>query len=149
MNAERLPTRRGIALLLPDHHRRLEAKCQDLLARAHENDLRDVVAGWAAFERELLEHMAAEEEVVIPSYARHAPADARRILDEHARLRAIVSAMGVDVELHEIRVARLTRLLDALETHADHEDAVMYPWAEENLVEVAQHVLVDRIRRWL
>lgn len=123
--------------------------CQNLLACAHESNLRDVVGAWSAFERELFDHMAAEEEVVIPSYARHSPINAQRILDDHVRIRAIASAMGVDVELHEIRIARLTRLVDALAMHADHEDSVMYPWAQRHLPEVARHVLADRIGSWL
>ena len=144
-----LAPRRGLALLLPDHHRRLDGKCRALLACAHGDDTRALVATWHELEVELLDHMTAEEEVVLPSYAMHAPADASRILDDHLRICEVASMLGVDVELHEIRVGRLEQLVEALDAHAKHEDASMYPWAQSNLPQIAQTLLITRIGRWL
>lgn len=152
MNADHdpdvLPPRRGLGLLLPDHHRRIEAMCRDLLAWAYADDSRELTARWCELEAELLDHIAAEEEIILPSYAAHAPADAKRIQDDHARLREFVTPTGVDVELHQIRAARLRRLVEALEAHAAFEDATMYPWAQRNLPLVTQRLLFGRISRW-
>ncbi len=144
-----LPPRRGLRLLLPDHHRRIEAKCRELLASAYADDARELVTRWCELEAELLDHIAAEEEVILPSYTEHAPGDAKRILDDHARIRELVTPIGVEVELHEMRAARLRRLVEALDAHAAHEDSVMYPWAQLNLPAVAQRLLATRIGRWL
>ena len=138
-----------MALMLPDHHRRLADAGRALLACAHTDDSRELIEAWRALETELLDHMAAEEEIILPGYAKHAPDDAKRIASDHARIREIASALGLDVELHEARITRLERLIGALEAHARHEDAVMYPWAQANLSEVAQHLLMARIGRWL
>ena len=146
---ESTPPRRGMALLLPDHHRRLEARSRALLACAQGDDPRELIASWRELETELLDHMAAEEEIILASYAKHAPEDAQRIAADHARLREIASALGLEVELHAIRIARLEKLVDALHTHGLHEDTAMYPWAQANLGEVAQHALVARLARWL
>ena len=59
-----------------------------------------------------------------------------------------VTPIGVEVELHEMRTARMRRLVEALDAHADHEDSLMYPWAQLNLPAVAQRLLVTRIGRW-
>jgi hypothetical protein len=147
--AEVLPPRRGLRLLLPDHHRRLDARGRELLACAYTDETRELVAAWCELESELLDHIAAEEEVILPGYAKHSPGDAQRILDDHARIRELMTPTGVEVELHLARATQLQRLIAALEAHADHEDAFMYPWAQENLPQLAQHLLFVRIGRWL
>ncbi len=141
--------RRGLQLLLPDHHRRLEAKCRDLLASAYTDNTRELIAHWCELETELIDHIAAEEEVILPGYAEHAPTNAKRILGDHARIRELLTPIGVEVELHETRAARLRLLVEALDAHALLEDTTMYPWARDNLTLVAQRLLFTRIVRWL
>jgi len=143
------PPRRGSELLLSDHHHRLEATCRDLLARAHTDDPRALALSWIEVEAELLDHMAAEEELILPAYAVHAPEDARRIRAAHLRIQELVTPIGVDVELHEVRLARLRQLVELLEAHSASEDAAMYPWAVRNLALVRQRMLYVRIGRWL
>lgn len=142
------PPRRGLAILLPDHHVRLEAICTELLSAAAADDGREVTITWRELEEELLDHMAAEEEIILPGYGEHAPDDARRIRDEHVRLRALLTPLGVEVELHEVRATRLRQLAHLLHAHAAHEDAEMYPWAEAHLGAAAHHALWVRISRW-
>ena len=146
--SESLVPRRGLDLLLPDHHRRLEAKCRELLAWAYADDTRELAAAWCELETELNDHLAAEEEMILPGYAAHAPEEAKQILDDHARIRELLTPIGVEVELHEARVARLRRLAEALAAHALLEDATLYPWAQRNLTAVARRVLYVRISRW-
>ena len=149
MNTEIQPVaRHGPGTLLSDHHHRLERKCRDMLGWAYTDDARDLGSAWEDLEAELLDHMAAEEEVILPSYAMHAPEDAHRIRDEHARIRSLVTPIGIDVELHEIRVARLRRLVEALEAHSASEDAAMYPWAAQHIPLVGERLLSARIERW-
>jgi hypothetical protein len=143
-----LPPYRGLDLLLPDHHRRLAAKCRELLAWAHTDDTRELMAAWCELEAELRDHIAAEEEVILPAYAEHAPRDAQRIRDDHGRMRELLTAMGVEIELHEARVARLRCLAEALDAHALSEEVTMYRWAQANLATVARHLLYVRIGRW-
>ncbi len=120
-----------------------------MLAWALANDSRHVIRAWAELEAELLDHMAAEEAIILPSYALHAPADARRILDDHTRFRSLLATMDIDVELHQIRAGRLRRLVEALEVHSASEDAVMYPWATEHIALVAQRLLFTQIGSWI
>lgn len=127
----------------------LEVKARDMLSRAYPDDPQDLLSDWVALETALLDHMAAEEEVVLPGYAARAPRDAERIFDEHTLIRALVTLTGVDIELHAIRTERLQRLVDTLHDHSASEDRGMYPWATANLALATRHVLFQRIGRSL
>jgi iron-sulfur cluster repair protein YtfE (RIC family) len=145
----RLPPRRGLQLLMPDHHRRLDQMCREVLVAAYADEPRALIMRWCALELELVDHMAAEEQVILPGYAAYAPADAQKIRDDHVRIRALVAPIGVEVELHEVRIARLGTLIEALEAHTLHEDTRMYPWVANNLSSVARQLLHSRITGWL
>ena len=147
-SADRLPPRRGLHVLFGDHHRRIDAMCQNLLGWAHTDNSRELSEGWRELEGELLDHIAAEEDVILPGYANHAPVDANLVLADHARIRALLTPIGVDVELHQICAPRLQLLVDALAAHALSEDAAMYPWAEQHISLVAERLLAARIERW-
>jgi hypothetical protein len=140
--------RRGLRVLLPDHHARMLSKCRELLACAYADDRRDLTASWNALEAELHDHLAAEEELVLGAFAAAEPSDAEVIRVQHARLRELLTPIGVEVDLHQIRVERLRRLIDGLTAHALFEDATMYPWAQAHLSNVAKHALFVRIGRW-
>lgn len=120
-----------------------------MLAWASTDASRELVASWRELETELADHIAAEEEVILPSYAVHAPADAQRIREDHARILALLLPLGVDVELHEVHLARLRLLVEALDAHSISEDAGMYPWAAQHLALVGQRLLFARIGRWI
>lgn len=135
--------------LLSDYHHRLELKCRFMLGAAYADDPRGLGTAWNELESELLDHMAAEEDVILPGYATYAPEDAHRIRAEHARIRSLVTPIGVDVDLHEVHVARLRLLVDALEAHSASEDAAMYPWAAEHIVLASERLLSARIEHWV
>ncbi len=139
----------GPRLLLADHHRGLEAAYNALLAATYADDPRDLVARFGIFEHAILEHIHAEEEEILPAYERYAPVEARRIRDEHERIRHWLTKLGVDVDLHEIRVATMRELIAALRAHAAFEDASMYPWAQLYLPLQTRRKLFVRIGRSL
>jgi len=136
-------------LLLPEHHRRLEEACTELLGVSHGDDTRALGAAWRRFEAEVLDHLAAEEEVMLPAYEEVAPAAAHEIRDDHARIRALLTTLGLEVELHVIRAETVRWLVDALRDHARREDETMYVWARRSLPPHGLAALYDRIVRWL
>lgn len=119
-----------------------------MLAAAYADDSRQLAATWAELESELESHMAAEEEVILPGFGAHSPDDAAQIHLDHARIRALLTPIGIEVELHMTRAHRLDLLVDALSAHALFEDTTMYPWAEAHLPEVTQRLLLTRLERW-
>jgi hypothetical protein len=139
----------GPRLLLADHHREIEDACSALLAIAYEDCLRAVVEQYRALERAVLEHLEAEESVILPDYAAHDPEAASAIRDEHAAIRKLLFRIGVEVELHVVRLETLQRLIDTLHAHAAREDVSMYPWAQVHLPLSAKRRLFVRIGRSL
>jgi hypothetical protein len=137
------------AILLDDHHVRLERICTELLSDAYADDPRALCARWREFETEIRDHMSAEEDLILPAYERAAPAEARAIREDHRRLREVLQRLGVEVELHQIRLRTVRELLDHLRAHADREDAAMYPWAAAHKGTLALAALRARIERWL
>ena len=136
-------------LLLAEHHRELERACQALLAHTYGDDPRELALQYRSFERSTLDHLAAEEELILPAYADHAPEDARAIRDEHAAIRQLLFRVGIEVELHIVRADTVKRLVDTLRTHATREDASMYPWAQDHLPLSTRRQLFVRIGRSL
>lgn len=135
--------------LLVEHHRALETACQALLAHTYGDDPRELVFNYRDFERSTLEHIAAEDDLLLPAYAEHAPDDARSLRDDHVAIRQLLFRIGIDVELHIVRVDTVKQLIETLQAHAAHEDAAMYPWAQEHLPLTLQRQLFVRIGRSL
>ncbi len=142
------PVRQGVDRLLYDHHDRLDVRCRDLLAAGVGNDRVDLLSVWGRLEAELLDHMAAEDHVILPGYAAHWPRDADRIFDEHTRIRVLVTLIRLDFTLPTIRAERLQRLVDTLGAHSASEERGMYTWATDNLAHVAQDLLGKTVSRW-
>lgn len=140
---------RGPRLLLTDHHREIEDACRALLARAYADDSATLIQQYRAFEHAILDHLMAEEELILPRYAEAAPLDARALLVEHAILRRLLLQVGVEVELHCVRASTLCALIDRLHAHAAREDAAMYPWAQVHLSLAAKRRLFVRVGRSL
>ena len=120
-------------LLLAEHHRAMEAACTELLGHTYADEPFELVAEYRRFEREVRAHLAAEEDLLLPRYAQHAPDDARKLLDDHEELRRLLYRIGVDVELHIVRAATVDQLVARLRAHAAHEDAGLYAWAAGGL----------------
>jgi hemerythrin-like domain-containing protein len=124
----------ALASLSRQHHHGLFAAMK--LKRA---DAAGAAAARAAFvdywEREGRDHFRAEEEVLLPAYARHGEHDhpaVVRVLVEHVDLRrrgedAAASEHPNPDDLHELG--------ERLERHIRHEERVLFPLIEETLPE--------------
>lgn len=135
----------GPHLLFAEHHRSLHRAGEDLIARALEDDCFSLVVGYRAFEKQILEHMAAEEELVLPAYAEACPTEAAAIREAHEVLRRQMERTALDVELHAVRIGALRDLLATLERHAEAEDKTLYPWAQVHMPAANQGALGTRL----
>jgi len=142
-------SQRGPTQLVAEHHRELERACQALLAPTYGDDPRELALQYRGFERSTLDHLAAEEELILPAYADHAPEDARAIRDEHAAIRKLLLRIGVEVELHFVREPTVKQLVDTLRAHAVREELSMYRWAADHLPLSTRRQLFVRIGRSL
>lgn len=131
--------------LLGEHSREIETTCCELLGRTYADEPHALVQAYRQFEREMLEHLALEEQILIPGYAADAPDDARTLMDEHAQLRQLLYRLAIDVELHTVRLEAVENLVERLHAHAAHEDAGLYTWAAAHLPAGTVAQLIDRI----
>jgi len=118
--------------LLGEHHRDIEAACLEIMSAALADDPRDLVLRWRAVERRLLDHMAAEEQVLLPAYQQAEPENAQDLRDEHAVLRDHAYEIGISIQLHAISCARLQQFVDELRAHTRREQASLYRWTEQH-----------------
>lgn len=138
------------AFLFDEHHVRLERACNDLLSEAYADDPRALCQRWRQFEAEVLDHINAEEELIVPAFEQVAPAEARAIRAEHAMLRDLLHRLGIEVDLHEIRLRTVRELIALLHEHAAREvDRGMYSWAADHLPTSRLGALRQRIESWL
>jgi iron-sulfur cluster repair protein YtfE (RIC family) len=119
----------ALALLSRDHHQDLFVALQlrradnDTAAQAREAFL-------SFFEQEGAQHLRAEEEVLLPAYARHVEPDEPavvRVLVEHVDLRRRAQDLAGGAEWD---VAELRELGERLEGHIRHEERVLFPMIE-------------------
>jgi hypothetical protein len=119
-------------LLLTDHGH-FERSLQAIVAEVSDDGPADLREPWHAFEQELLAHLDAEEADLIRVFGSYQPTEARELIAEHEQIRATVTQLGVDLDLHCLRAERVKALVDQLRAHARREEGVLYPWATERL----------------
>jgi len=90
-------------------------------------------ATWTTFEKRLLGHMETEERCLLPLIEVSDPAEFKRVRTEHARIRGLLTELGVAIELHTVREANISELIELLEAHAKHENTTLYHLAESKL----------------
>jgi hypothetical protein len=137
----------GPRLLLAEHHHALEEAGSELLACTYADEPRALAQEYRVFEREVLDHLAAEELVILPGYQVDSPGDAAAIRADHAAIRQQLFRVGLEIDLHLIRAHTIERLLSQLREHAQREDTAMYPWAQVHLPLSTKRRLFVRLAR--
>jgi hemerythrin-like domain-containing protein len=118
----------AVALLREDHAL-LTQTGEALLQAITEGDREDCAQAITTLQQRLADHLDGEERELIPSYARHHPEDAARILDEHVAIRKILANLDVENDLHLVRAEALRSFLVALRAHSTRENAGLYRFA--------------------
>ena len=141
---------------LTDDHARLEGLFRDLLNAAEGIDQPTLRRVWTQFEAGLLAHLDAEEQYLLPHFAKERPVAVRTIRAEHEQIRRLVAELGVATDLHLLRKRTTDDLIAALRAHAQRETQSLYPWPEQatdepnkvgfvqTLVEEAQRRAISR-----
>lgn len=130
---------------LREDHRRLDEVFETLLNCVHAGEREAAREAWTAFERGLTGHMAAEEATLLPVFDQFEPEEAARVRAEHLRIRTLLDELGVALDLHALREEKVEELVAALRAHAAHEEAGLYPWADQALPEPAADALRKRL----
>lgn len=104
-------------------------------------------ATWSSFEGKLSRHMDAEEQFLLPLLEASEPAEVARIRRDHARIRNLLTELGVAVELHTVREPNITELVQLLADHAEHENGALYRLAGEKASSAVEHGIARLLRQ--
>jgi hypothetical protein len=135
----------ALAQLSRDHHHGLVVAQR--LSRADETtaaDARDAFLGF--WEREGRLHFRAEEEALLPAFARHVPpshGDVVRVLTEHVDIRR----RAADLAGAAARLEDLHELGRRLHDHIRHEERVLFPLIEESLPDAELAAVAAAVER--
>jgi len=132
--------------LLSHDHQRLDALLQSVLELTHANVWPELGEQWIAYEGSLLSHLDAEETFLLPGLAKHDDALAARIGDEHTKIRALLTEIGVGLQLHILREERMLELASFLREHAKMEEKPLYTWADAALSPSTLVMVARRLR---
>jgi hemerythrin superfamily protein len=119
--------------LLAGDHDRLDRAFAAIVTRVEGGDWRQIESEWLAFQGALLGHLEAEEKHVIPALAQDRPLAAELLLDDHARIRVMLTELGIELDLHLLGAARVEAFVAALRAHAEREERIFYPWVDRRL----------------
>jgi hypothetical protein len=139
-SAER-PDDQPIADALMLHHRGLEAAFDVIAVKSASGDPLGLRRAWDTFEKELLKHLEIEETDLLPPFERSHPDEARGLHGEHDAIRETLFALGLALDLHQLRADAVTEFAACLRAHAGREARGLYPWIEKHLSRDAWHML--------
>ena len=121
-----------LGAVLRAEHRRLAAVFVDMMWRAEAGDFRLCDDAWDAFAADLERHLRFEEAELFPRFEAtgdEARAETARLSAEHASIRRRLFELGVGLQTRTVRRDDVAALIVDLESHAEREDAILYPWA--------------------
>jgi len=118
----------SIEELLAADHQRMDRLFQAIAVEAALGDSELLHRQWTSFGQELTRHMDVEEVRIISAFSRDEPNDARGLLDDHARIRSMLTELAIDLDVHRLRPDRIRALVAELDEHARREIALLYPW---------------------
>jgi iron-sulfur cluster repair protein YtfE (RIC family) len=112
-----------------EHHERLLLAVGRALAT--EESPEEVRRRWLPFERNLLEHLDTEENVLFPLFDAAQRDEVIALRAKHREIRYALIEISVSVELHTVKARALQSLLVMLREHARHEESSLHEWIEQ------------------
>jgi hemerythrin-like domain-containing protein len=113
-----------------DVHQKLDALFGEVTeAAAAGVDPRTLGELWSRFDAAVRAHLEMEEQHLFPAVADEHSVEVRALGFEHQRIRAMLDAMDVEMDLHMARDPAIEALIETLRAHAAREDRGLYRWA--------------------
>ena len=119
------------AELLKDHaemERLLSLLAQAVDANDDNEELRCL---WTKVEGMILDHIRTEEREFFAMVGKAHRAEVEELRADHRHIRASLSALGVEMDLHAVRKSEVDELILFLRGHAERENDTMYYWLSE------------------
>jgi polyisoprenoid-binding protein YceI len=138
----------SIAETLADGHAHLQRSFADIVELSLDLDTDELRQPWKKFELDLIRHFDLEEEHVLRPFAASEPGPAAEILAEHQHVRAALTQLGIDLDLHSLRPEQVQTFVDRLRAHVAREESLLYPWAARQLGAEARTKLRHALREY-
>ena len=85
---------------------------------------------WVRFERNLLDHLLAEERSLFTVVVQAHREEVEALHTEHRRIRCLVWDLSVSVEQHRASGSEIDKLIATLQQHTEHEEQSLHKWLE-------------------
>lgn len=107
---------------------------------------RDVQSAWSELEHRLLSHLDVEEQCLFPLVEPRHRAELARCQDEHVRIRGLICALGIAIELHHACEPAIRELSHVLHKHAEREDRLLHRLTCERASAAVQYRMAASLR---
>jgi hemerythrin-like domain-containing protein len=131
---------------LTQDHQELAGLLESLSQAADASDRQALASIWSEVEPRLIHHMDAEERYLLPLIEASHPAEVKRTLREHTRIRDLLCELGVAVELHAARSSDIQGLIELLRAHSQHEDEQLYVLAGDKASVAVEHSVLATLK---
>ena len=136
----------GLKRQLMDDHGRMESLLQQFAQAVLSNDAPcDLQECYARFETSLQKHLDIEERCLFPIVEAKHCEQIEALRAEHQAIRAALSKLGMDLELHALRKPAVDELVSFLGEHADRENHSLYEWLESETNESSPGALMTAL----
>lgn len=132
------PSQRRTQASLRLEHEEIDAALERVL-QAFATDDRDVArTAFREFDARFTEHLAMEEDLLLPEFSEVDPAEAAQIAAEHRAIRSKIDELAIGTDLHVTRIPAVKQLAETIRAHARREDALLYKWADRRAADDRQ-----------
>lgn len=88
---------------------------------------------WSQFEADLLAHLRAEEDLLLPTFALCHHVDATRVRSEHLKMRSLLVTIDQALAAGQLDAQALASLQTLLDENGGFEERSLFPWAQQCL----------------
>jgi len=134
---------------LVDDHASMDRALGNLALAAESSDSAELRRAWSDLESDLSSHLDLEERELFPLAWPLHPEGITELRRDHERIRKLIAAVGIEVDLHTLRKSTVDALVELLRQHAEHEDKTVYRWAESEAPEDTRRHFVSLFARTL
>lgn len=110
---------------LATQHERIERLLEQVAEACAAKDWPMATALWSELERELLAHLALEEDDVLPLARGRCEVDTRALAREHEHIRSRLRELGVLVRRGTVRSRTINAFAAEIQAHTAHENNLL------------------------
>lgn len=137
----------GLCAAMRFDHERLEIGARHLLECVLFGRADVVEAAFSRFCAEMLAHIEAEQNYMLPEFAKEHAEEAKLIIEEHALVRALLATITEQIARRAAHPDTIRKLIEAVRANGTREQKSLYPWAEHGVCLADSRAALEHIQR--